>query len=253
VIAIFYSSGIEPISLVVSAMLIVAVVIMRRLGVRVVWPYVVVGVALWLAVHESGVHATITGVILGLLTPTRARWSQETVDHAKLVDVSTVETARESAVLARGSVSVAEWLEHAIHPWSSYVIVPLFALANAGVVISSDSIGDAVRSPITHGVVVGLVVGKFVGISAFAWLACRFRVASLPEGTRWSGILGVAAIAGIGFTVSLFVSSLAFGSGVRDDNAKIGILVASVLAASAGSLILARLNAGRSPEPPGAA
>ncbi len=239
VIAIFYSSGISGGSLAVAALLVFAVVVMRVVGLRAVWPYVVVGAALWLAVHESGVHATITGVVLGLLAPTRAPRSQETVDVDKLADVSTVETARETTVLARESVSVAEWLEHGIHPWSSYVIVPLFALANAGVVISADSLGHAVRSPITQGIVIGLIVGKFVGITAFAWLACRVGLAVLPAGTTWSGILGVAVIAGIGFTVSIFVSGLAFGAGVRETDAKLGILAASVIAAAIGSLVLA--------------
>jgi NhaA family Na+:H+ antiporter len=244
VIAIFYSNGLEPGALAVAALLIAMVVIMRSVGVRAVWPYVVVGAALWLAVHESGVHATITGVVLGLLAPTRAPRSQETIDVDRLADVSTVEAARETTVLARESVSVAERLEYAVHPWSSYVIVPLFALANAGIVISSDSVADAARSPITHGVVIGLVVGKFVGISLFAWLACRLRIAALPPGTNWSEILGVAALGGIGFTVSIFVSGLAFGSGVRDTNAKLGILVASAVAAGVGSLILARRASG---------
>ncbi len=238
VIAIFYSNGIAPLPLGLSALLVALVVVMRRLGVWTIWPYVVVGAALWLTIHESGLHATITGVILGLLAPTKARRSNETVDREKLVDVSTVASAREAARVARESVSVAEWLEHGIHPWSSYVIVPLFAIANAGVVISSDSLAEAVRSPITHGVVIGLVVGKFVGISMFAWLACRLRIATLPSGTTWSGILGVSAIAGIGFTVSIFVSGLAFGEGTNDTNAKLGILAASLIAAGIGYLIL---------------
>lgn len=238
VIAIFYSNGIAPLPLGLSALLVALVVVMRRLGVWTIWPYVVVGAALWLTIHESGLHATITGVILGLLAPTKARRSNETVDREELVDVSTVASAREAARVARESVSVAEWLEHGIHPWSSYVIVPLFAIANAGVVISSDSLAEAVRSPITHGVVIGLVVGKFVGISMFAWLACRLRIATLPSGTTWSGILGVSAIAGIGFTVSIFVSGLAFGEGTNDTNAKLGILAASLIAAGIGYLIL---------------
>lgn len=238
VIAIFYSNGIAPLPLGLSALLVALVVVMRRLGVWTIWPYVVVGAALWLTIHESGLHATITGVILGLLAPTNARRSNGTVDRENLVDVSTVASAREAARVARESVSVAEWLEHGIHPWSSYVIVPLFAIANAGVVISSDSLAEAVRSPITHGVVIGLVVGKFVGISMFAWLACRLRIATLPSGTTWSGILGVSAIAGIGFTVSIFVSGLAFGEGTNDTNAKLGILAASLIAAGIGYLIL---------------
>ena len=118
-------------------------------------------------------------------------------------------------MLARESVSVVEWLEYRLHPWSSYVIVPVFALANAGVVISSDSIADAASSPVTHGIVVGLVVGKLVGIAGFTWLACRLGVGALPDGTRWPEIVGIAALGGIGFTVSLFVSNLAFRAVAR--------------------------------------
>jgi NhaA family Na+:H+ antiporter len=245
VIALFYSGTIGTGALGVALLLVGAVVGLRALGVRALWPYVLAGAGLWLAVHESGVHATITGVVLGLLTPTRARWTAATVDQEKLADVSTVEAARETTVLARESVSVAEWLEHVLHPWSSYVIVPIFALANAGVVISADTVDDAVRSPIAHGVLLGLVVGKLVGITAFAWLACRFRVAELPKGVGWSGITGVAALGGIGFTVSLFVSQLAFGTGARDTVAKLAILGASVVAAALGVLLLSRTHPSR--------
>ena len=108
-------------------------------------------------------------------------------------------------MLARESVSVVEWLEYQLHPWSSYVIVPVFALANAGVVISSDSIADAAASPVTHGIVVGLVVGKLVGIFGPTWLACRLGFGALPDGTRWPEVVGIAVLGGIGFTVSLFV------------------------------------------------
>jgi NhaA family Na+:H+ antiporter len=159
-----------------------------------------------------------------------------------------VERAHETVLHARESVSLVEWLEHRIHPWSSYVIVPVFALANAGVVISRDSIDAAVSSPITHGIVAGLVVGKLVGISAFAWLACRVGIASMPRGTRTAHIIGVAALAGVGFTVSLFIAELAFGAnGIHTDEAKLGILAASVIAGALGCILLLRLPAPHEP------
>jgi len=240
VIAIFYSGGIDLTALAVAIALIALTLVLRLLGVRAIWPYVAVGVALWLAIHESGVHATIAGVILGLMTPTGASWSPSTIDGEQLADLSSVEAARNTTVLARGSVSIAEWLEHGLHPWSSYVIIPLFALANAGVPISADSVGDALRSPIAHGVMFGLVVGKLAGITSFTWLAVRLRLGTLPTEATWRGLVGVAALGGVGFTVSIFVSQLAFGADGRDTSAKLGILTASLTAAVLGVLILRR-------------
>ncbi|HEX5587735.1 MAG TPA: Na+/H+ antiporter NhaA [Acidimicrobiia bacterium] len=239
VIAVFYSHGFDGMAAVAAVGFLLAMIGLRLVGVRSLLPYVVLGAGVWIAVQDSGVHATIAGVVLGLLAPTRPFRQPDMVDADKLADVSTVETAHETVVLARESVSVVEWLEHLLHPWTSYVIVPVFALANAGVVLSSDSIDAAVSSPITHGIVVGLVVGKLVGISAFAWLATRLRVASLPSGTTFAQIVGIAALGGIGFTVSLFVSELAFGAaGAFTDDAKIGILAASLAAAALGAIVV---------------
>jgi Na+:H+ antiporter, NhaA family len=139
-------------------------------------------------------------------------------------------------------VSVVEWLEYRLHPWSSFVILPLFALANAGVPISADALGDAWSSSITHGVVVGLVVGKLVGVTAFTWLAVRVGIGALPPGVTWRQFVGVGAVAGIGFTVSLFVTGLAFTDVALQDEAKIGILAASIIAGLLGALILRRTS-----------
>src|SRR4051794_16590928 len=165
VIAIFYSNDIDLGALAFAAGLVVAVAVLRRLGVRPIAVYVVLGAALWLTLHEAGVHATLAGVVLGLMAPTRPIRDREDVSDDKLTDVSTPETARETVVLARESVSVVAWLEHLLHPWSSFVIVPLFALANAGVVLSASTVQDALTSRLTYGVVIGLVVGKLIGIS----------------------------------------------------------------------------------------
>jgi NhaA family Na+:H+ antiporter len=238
VIAVFYTDGVSVRALEVALVLVAAVAVMRKVGVVAIPAYVVVGAALWLALYESGVHATLTGVVLGLMAPTQPIRQHQLIDETALTDLSTVEAARETAVLARESVSVVEWLEHLLHPWSSFLIVPLFALANAGVPLSSSALSDAARSPITYGVVLGLVLGKLIGIAGFTWLATRSRIGMLPEGATWQGLLGVAALGGIGFTVSIFVAGLAFDDPVLQNDAKIGILIASVVAATLGSLIL---------------
>ena len=135
---------------------------------------------------------------------------------------------------------MVEYLERILHPWTSFVIVPLFALANAGVAISTTTVSDAATSSVTRGIVVGLVVGKFVGITSFAWLAFKLRLGVLPKDATWRGMFAVGAIGGIGFTVSLFVASLAFEGQVLDD-AKMGILAGSLLAAAVGTLLIFRL------------
>ena len=205
VIAIFYSDDLEPAWLVAAAALTAVLAALRALGVRSLLLPLAVGVGLWFALHEAGVHPTIAGVILALLAPPSR-------------------------------------LEHVLHPWTSFLIVPLFALANTGVTISGDAVSDAATSPITAGVVVGLVVGKLAGISVFTWLATRFRIGTLPDGATWRGVIGVAAVAGIGFTVSLFITELAFDDAARQDAAKIGILAAAVLAGIVGALVLSSSN-----------
>jgi NhaA family Na+:H+ antiporter len=238
VIAIFYSRRIDGSALALAVVLLLLAVGMRIAGVRRMAAYLVVGAALWVALHESGVHATLVGVALGLLTPTRPIRQPTLVDAEELADVSTAAHVQETLVIARESVSVVEWLEHLLHPWTSFVILPLFALANAGIPLSTSAVQDAASSPIAWGVVLGLVVGKPVGILAFTWVAHRCRIGLLPEGATWRALVGVAVLAGIGFTVSLFVTGLAFARTSLQDEAKIGILAASAVAAIVGALLL---------------
>jgi Na+:H+ antiporter, NhaA family len=239
VIAIFYTDDIDVDSVLIAMGLMLVLVVMRMLGVRTTLLPLVVGLGLWLAFHESGIHATITGVILGLMAPTQPHIQRELVDENVLIDLTSVAAARETATLARHSVSVVEWLEHVLHPWTSFVIVPVFALANAGVTISADAVSDAVTSPIALGVVLGRVVGKLVGITGFTWLAVRLRVGVLPPGASWRGIAGVAGLAGIPFTVAIFVTDVAFDDVALQDEAKIGILAAAIIAGVIGAGILA--------------
>jgi Na+/H+ antiporter NhaA len=156
----------------------------------------------------------------------------------ELLDVFSPEAARSTSRLAQLSVSQLEWLLHGLHPWTTLVIVPIFALANAGVAVTAATLTAALSSEVTWAVLVGLVVGKTVGISGAAWLGCRLGLASLPSGVGWPQLVGVAVVAGIGFTVSLFITGLAFGDPRLVDEAKIGILAASFVAAVLGAVVL---------------
>ena len=156
----------------------------------------------------------------------------------ELLDVFSSEAAHTTSRLARRAVSQLEWLLHMLHPWTSLVIVPIFALANAGVPLSGPALGDSMSSPVAWGVFVGLVLGKTVGITLFAWFGCRLGLTALPGGVTWTQLAGVATLGGIGFTVSLFVTGLAFDEPSLVNEARIGILAASLLASGVGAAIL---------------
>jgi NhaA family Na+:H+ antiporter len=242
VIALFYSGGIQAQWLVIAGLLLALIVVLRR--VRVLWVpvYVVIGTVVWLAIFESGVHATIAGVALGLLTPARPTdpgGFPDVLEHAaNLSSEPDAQSLRAVAFQAAEVVSVAERLEHLLHPWTSYLIIPLFALANAGIAVSGETLGDAIASPVALGIILGLVAGKVIGISAFSWFAIKLRLAEAPEGVRASQLVGTAAVAGIGFTVSLFITALAFDEQELVDVAKMGVLIASSLAGLLGATIL---------------
>lgn len=238
VIAVFYTDDLEPVSLLVGLGLAVLVAIVHRADVVYTPLLIALALGLWLAVYESGVHATIAGVILGLLTP--ARPMQTELETGQVVDVLdntdvNANDVRATATLIKGSVSACDRLIDSLHPWTSYVIVPVFALANAGIALSADTITNP--SAVLTGVVVALVVGKLVGVVSFSWLAVRLGLGRLPKGARWGHIIAVGAIAGIGFTVSLFITGLAFNANDLQDQAKIGILAASLIAALSGAAI----------------
>jgi NhaA family Na+:H+ antiporter len=245
VIALAYTDHVDLDALAAAAAIVAVVVGLRAARVRRHLPFAVLGVALWLAMHEAGLHATLAGVVLGLLAPTRPARQPELVDAAELADVSSPEAARHTVTLARESVSVVEWLEHTLHPWTGFVIVPLFALANAGIPLGG-ALGDAVGSPVAAGVVLGLVVGKPLGIVGATWLAVRFGGARLPDGAAWRGIVAVGVLAGIGFTVSILVAGLAFEDPLLVDEAKLAILAASVLAGLGGLGLMAAAHPSRS-------
>ncbi|MGH2775932.1 MAG: Na+/H+ antiporter NhaA [Actinomycetota bacterium] len=249
VIALFYTSDLNLVALAVAGGLLGVVALLRAL--RVIWIplYVLVGAAAWLATYESGVHATIAGVALGLMTPVRPS-RDPSEDSAESLDPDpdrledgegeglAPKVVRAWRLRTQERVAVGEYLEHLLHPWTSFVVIPIFALVNAGVSLTGEDVSNALSSPITLGIVAGLVVGKLAGISLFAYAAQRFGFAEVPEGVSGSQIMGAAAIAGIGFTVSLFITELAFDEAALIDEAKVGILAASALAAALGAAVL---------------
>ena len=253
IIAIFYTSDLSLGWLLLAIGLLGVMAIMKRAKVWYIPAYFVVGVFVWLATFESGIHATIAGVAMGLLTPARplmaAREAEQAVDTLERREDVTASDVRRASFTIRESVSVAQRLEDMLHPWSSYVIVPIFALANAGILFSRAAIEEAVTSPITIGVVLGLVVGKTIGVGGFALLAHRLRLATVPPGIRGAHMVGIAAIAGVGFTVSLFITGLAFEDLALQDEAKTGILVGSVLAGIIGAAVLYRAGSDVPPDP----
>jgi NhaA family Na+:H+ antiporter len=236
VIAVFYTEQVHFGWLGAAIGLLVLVRGLRQLRVWYIPIYVVLGVAVWVAMLESGVHATIAGVALGLLTPT-SPLRPESYDTVVSEDTSP-DSVRRSIFEVRESLGVAERLQHLIHPWSAFLILPIFAFANARIEISPSALSDAVSSSVGLGVIVGLVVGKPLGIVAAAWLAQWSGWASLPRDCSMRHIVGVGTVAGIGFTVSLFITELAFDDPTLVADAKLAVLMASVAAAALGAALL---------------
>ena len=213
VIALFYSGTLSSVSLALAAACLVVLVAMNRLGVVKLGPYLIVVLILWVCVLKSGVHATLAGVALALCIPLRTR------------------NAETSPLLS---------LEHALHPWVAYAILPLFAFANAGVSLAGMTV-ESFTHPVPMGIAVGLLLGKTVGVFGLTWVAVKLRLAALPAGAGWGQLLGVAILCGIGFTMSLFVGSLAFVPGSSDYAGmdRMGILTGSFFAAVIGYAVTA--------------
>ena len=254
VIAVFYTVDLSLPALSIAGVLLFALILANRIGVRRPLVYALLGVGLWLAVFASGIHGTVAGVLLALTIPATTRLDSDAyVDHARDLiaefegrtvggeDASTQEhhaalweledaTERAQAPMLR--------IEHALHPWVAFVILPLFALANAGVRLDID-VGATMREPVALGVLLGLVLGKQLGIALAAGVVVRLGVASLPTGVGWRHIYGAAWLGGIGFTMSLFIATLAYGEASPElALAKVGILAASVIAGVGGFVIL---------------
>jgi NhaA family Na+:H+ antiporter len=250
VIAFFYTPHISISALAVAGVLlaVLVVAVMRQVPISV---YAVLGFFFWAAVLSSGVHATIAGVILGLLAPIEPKFRpEELADVAEPLlrnfqsqtsckdKLSAEATLTEIDQLLRGTDSIAERLERTVHPWVSFFVLPLFALASAGVALSTEQLKLASLSPIALGIFLGLLIGKSVGIILFAYLAVQTRIAAMAEGLTWAGIAGVGILAGLGFTVALFISGLSFEDGGMVATAKIAVLAASLAAGLIGYICL---------------
>jgi NhaA family Na+:H+ antiporter len=213
VIAVFYAASLHLLPLALAVALVAAFAGLRRAGVASPVPYVALGGALWLATRASGVHPTIAGVALGLLVRAHSGTGEE---------------------------APAPRLERLLRPWATFAVLPVFALANAGVALRAGLLDPPGAAAVTLGVAAGLVVGKVAGISGATWVAVRTGVGRLPQGATWPMVVAVATVAGVGFTVSLFVADLAYGTGPLGDAARTGVLGGSTVAAVLGTLLLAR-------------
>jgi Na+:H+ antiporter, NhaA family len=242
VMALFYTDEIVLPAVAVAAALVAVLLALRWMGVWRLTPYVLVGIALWLTVHESGVHATLAGVLLGLLLPSQPPARREvdrTAEYGRaLREFPDAERARLANLAVAATVPANARLQEALHRWTAYVVVPVFGLANAGVSLAPETLRTAATSPVTVGVVLGLVAGNAVGITAGTALALRTGWGVLPGGVRWSHLVAGATLAGIGFTISLFITDLAFTDELLREQAKIGILAGSLIAAVLGTVVL---------------
>ncbi|HSJ73777.1 MAG TPA: Na+/H+ antiporter NhaA [Miltoncostaeaceae bacterium] len=245
VIAVYYTDTLAFAWLAAALGGLVAMAALQRVHVRHMLPYVVLGVAIWFCALESGVHPTIAAVAIGLLTPAHP-FQEPAVVSAEAIRIAN-ETAdepddpdadagfwRRLAWLSREAISPLTRVEHSLHEWSSFLVLPIFALANAGIALDADSLEAAAETPIALAVALGLVLGKTIGITLGAAIAVRLGLSVLPAGVRWAHVVGVAALAGIGFTVSLFIAGLAYTDPSELEAAKIGILGGSIVAALIG-------------------
>ncbi len=259
VIAIFYSGNIDLTALAWAGGGLAVMFVMNRTGVQRPLVYVVPILIVWYFVYQSGIHATIAGVAAAAMIPAgRRRDSEvETVDLSESLELAThslheietgsqdweVKDLREDALAeiaeeAQESAATLYRMEHAIHPWVAFLVLPVFAFANAGIPIPASSPADLLGHPLPLGIIVGLFVGKQLGITGFTWVAVRLGLGALPEGARWRTLWGGALLAGIGFTMSIFIASLAFTDYDSLGLAKTGIVVGSLLSAVGGIVVL---------------
>src|SRR5215210_3518475 len=249
VIALFYTSGISWVALGVGALFFGALVVANLIGVDRTLVYALLGIGLWLAFLLSGVHATIADELLAMTVPAssfiepddflkRSRYVLDRFEQAGARGDDVLRNEERQAAL-HALDHAARKLEHPLHPWVVFAIMPLFALANAGVQLGGNTLG-ALADPVALGIVLGLIFGKQIGVTLFSWLAVKSGLAELPEDIGWRHVYGVGWLAGIGFTMSLFISDLAFEGGELVYMAKLGILAASLISGVVGWTLLRR-------------
>ena len=251
VIATFYTDTIDWLHLLMAVGIFGLIWVFFRLGIRSLGFYIILSILMWQFLLESGIHATLAGVALAAIIPYQPDLQRK--DYRKAVEPLlhdfevALERGDEDAAqsiteqieeLTRGTAGPMERIEHMVHPWVSFFILPVFALANAGIVFTSSTLTDAVSSQITLGIAAALLVGKVLGIFGLSWLAVRLGLGQLPSTVRWTHVIGVGFLAGIGFTVAIFVSGIAFSNHALVDQSKIGIFGASLIAGVVGYLFL---------------
>ncbi|ACU62099.1 Na+/H+ antiporter NhaA [Chitinophaga pinensis] len=253
VIALFYTAKIAYFPLIIGVGLLLLLTLGNALGIRSTLFYLLIGICVWGCFLSSGVHATIAGVLVAFTIPARTK-----IDEDEYVSCLNAYTNQfREAIPLKGSLTTAEQhqtierikqlsldaetplqkIEYGLHPWVAFVIMPLFALANSGMLINS-SFFTALLNPVSLGVAIGLLAGKFIGVFSFTWLMVKLKIADLPQYATWRHILGVSVLAGVGFTMSLFITGLAFSDPEMVDQSKYGILISSIIAGSLGIIIL---------------
>ncbi len=259
VIAFFYTSNISMLSLSIGGLFLIVLLAANYVGVRSTLFYGLIGIAgVWLAFLMSGVHATIAGVLAAFAIPARTK-----IDEEKFIqvlddqlrkfhaippnDVTLLEPAQYKVIekinrLTKAAGTPLQKLEYKLHSWVSYLVMPLFAFSNSGITLHAGFLNNILSSSVTLGVLLGLVVGKFIGVLIFCWVAVKMKIAALPQGVSWKQIVGVALLAGIGFTMSLFITTLAFKDAQLITAAKLGIFTASIISGVVGYFVLKKAS-----------
>ncbi len=260
VIALFYTAEINLLALGFAAFALALLIMINLLGVRKPLPYILIGLLMWLGMMESGIHATLAGVLTALTIPANSRFKAEVFANkinqlisrfkkAEQPERSYLANAEQQAIMqtmenyAHNMESPLQRVEHGIHLWVSFLIVPLFALANAGITVDFSQLGNMILHPVTMGISLGLVIGKVIGVFGFSWLVVKMGWSSLPDKVTMPMIGGVALLAGIGFTMSIFIAGLAFSDQLNYLlNAKVGIILASLISGVLGYLVLSKVT-----------
>ena len=253
VIAFFYTAQVNFLALGIAGIFLLILLIGNRLGIRNSAFYLIFGICVWIGFLLSGVHATIAGVLVAFTIPAITKinenvysenlralsyqFEKEIPNNSTLTTPEQHQTIQQVKDLSLAAETPLQKIEHALHPWVAFVIMPLFALANSGIIIGADFFSSIIN-PVSLGVATGLIVGKFIGILLFTFIMVRAGVGSLPKGANWKHIIGIALLAGVGFTMSLFISGLAFTNNILVEQAKYGILIASIIAGVSGYLFL---------------
>mgnify|MGYP003945619415 FL=1 len=255
VIAFFYTAELHFLPLVIAGLFLAMMLMGNRMGIRSTAFYLLMGLVVWMGFLLSGVHATIAGVLTAFTIPAATKvdelmyasklkklasdFEKEIPSNSTLTTPQQHQTIEQIKNLSLAAETPLQKIEHAMHPWVAFAIMPLFALSNSGMVIGSDFF-TAIINPVSIGIVAGLIGGKFIGILLFTWLMVKFKISKLPAQSSWSHIIGVALLGGVGFTMSLFISNLAFADVAMITQAKYGILLASVIAGILGTIALKR-------------